>query len=354
MADVVSLKIAGKSYEGWTSVSIDTGLDAMAGAFTIGLTERWPGQPDKWVINPGEACEVFIGGDKVMTAWIDRADYELEDKRHGVSIAGREKTGDLVDCAAIHAPSSWKNSKLEAIAAALAKPFGVKVSAKVSTGAAFSFALQQGETVFEAIDRMSRQRGVLGLTTVDGNLELTRPGQVKAGYILAEGVNIERIRFTNDVKDRFSQYILKGQAGGGDFLLGTTAHQPKAQAADPGVTRYRPTVIINHDASSAGTLADQAKWEATVRAARAQQVTVTVTGWRDPNGKPYVKDRLVPVDAPTVGVVGELLISAVKFTDGPNGQRTDLTLTRKEAFSLIALPAKKGKGKGVDPLINLQ
>ena len=210
--------------------------------------------------------------------------------------------------------------------------------------------------MFEAIERMARQRGVLSVTNAAGELELRRPGSTRGGYSLVQGVNIESAGFTNDVSDRFSQYMLKGHAGGGDFLLGTTSSQPSASAKDEGVTRYRPLLIVNEDVSSGASLSDRARWEATVRAGKGQAVRVTVSGWRDPSGKLYEIDRLVRVKAPMIGVDAELLVSAVKFGLSDKGSRTELTLVRKEAFSLVALPPKKKgkKGQGVDALIGLE
>lgn len=342
------LKVGGKMFSGWTSVEVTRGIDALVGRFSIALTERWPGQPEEWGIEAGDACELFFGADKVMTGWIDEASYSLDPERHPVTVTGMERTGDLTDCSAIHVPGSWKRRKLEQIAGDLAKPFGISVKAIAPTGAAFAaFALQQGETVFEALDRMARQRGVLPVTTAEGDVELITPGKVSAGYTLEIGVSLEAVTFRNSLADRHSEYLLKGYSSDGKS-------RPKATAKDAAVARYRPLLIIHDDDSAPGNLSDRAKHEATVRAGRGQQVVATVTGWRAANGQLYRPDRLAPIKAKAIGIDGELLVYSVTYRLDLKGQRTELALAPKEAFSqgVIQAPRKRRRRSTPPPGTN--
>lgn len=340
MADSVILKVGGQRFEGWTMVTIERGLDSLCGAFTLALTERFPGQPERWAIETGDAFELLIDGDLVFTGWIDRAAYRLGGEDHPVEISGREKTGDLVDCSAIHQPGSWSNRTALQIAQDLVQPFGLSASADVEVGAPFaSFALQQGEAVVEALERLGRQRGLLLTTDAAGNLLLTRPGSASGGFALEEGVNLEEIEFVNDGVERFSAYRLVGHDGS-DESAGSAAARPSAEATDEGVRRHRPLLIVNDEESTAATLLERARWEATVRAARAQTIMAVVSSWRSAGGALYRPNVLVPVRAPTVGIEAELLVASVSFTRAAEeGTRTTLMLARPEAFSLEPLAA---------------
>lgn len=340
MRDVVSLQIGGALYEGWQDVSIETGLDSLAASFNLALTERFPDQPELWVIEPGSSCQVLIGDDLVITGYVDEGSNDIDADSHPVRATGRSKTGDIVDCSAVHTPATWTQRRLEQIVADIAAPFGVSVAAIADTGEPFAkFALQQGESAFEAIERMCRMRAVLPTTTAAGVLELRRPGQVRAGYQLRLGENLLSVRHSRGQRDRFSHYILKGQASG-DGVEGAAA-RPKAEARDAGVTRYRPLVIVNSEQTTRASLEDRAKWEATVRAARSRQVQATVQGWRAPDGSLYRPDVLVKVVARQVGLDHELLVTNVRFSAGDQGKRAVLTLAPKEAFSLREIPASE-------------
>lgn len=341
----ISLRVGGKIFTGWTGMTLSRGIDALVGHFSISLSDRWAGDPAQWGIEAGDACTLFIGADKMMTGWIDEAEIAIDPGRHPLTVSGMEKTVDLTDCSAIHSPGSWKKRRLEQIAGDLTAPFGIKVVAKASTGAVFdSFALQQGETVFAAIDRMARQRGVLPVTNVDGDLELISPGQTKAGYQLTLGDNIEAITFNNSVGDRFSDYVLKGYSADGKS-------RPKATQKDAGVGRYRPLMIVHDDASTPENLKARALHEARTRAGRGQRVQITLSAWRDGDGAVYLPDRLAPVIAPRVGVADELLIYAVTYHRDESGTRCELTASGRDAFSQVPIPAKvKRHRKATPPL----
>lgn len=344
MSDRPILQIGDQRFEGWTSVQVDRALDSLAGSFSFAMTERWPDQPEKWVIEGGAACGVYLGGDLLMRGWVDEGNYSLSADDHPIDIVGREVTCDLVDCSAIHRSGSWNGQTLEKIAAELASPFGISVAASASPSAAFAkFALQQGESVFEALDRMCRMRGLLPMTSPTGQLRFDRPGRARASYGLEVGVNAITARRRTSTRDRFSQYLIKGQAAGAD-VTGAAA-RPSATAADVGVTRHRPLLIVNGEQSTQASLDERARWEATVRAGRSEEVLVEVRGWRADNGALFALGEMVRVRAPILGVDDELLVKALRHTDGDQGMRTQITLCPKEAFSLLTLPEPKPKAK---------
>ena len=347
------LKVGGTEFRGWQKVEVRQGLSALCGAFQISLTDRWAGQPDQWQIEAGSPCEVWIDGDQLGTGYVDRARYRETARDRTIEIEAREKTQDLVDCSAVKDPGSWSGRKLEQIATELAKPFGIKVSAVASTGEAFpKFALEQGETVFSAIQRMCQARGVLPITTPTGDVQLITPGKERAGYGLTLGENLEAFEFDDDVSERFSEYIVKGYAG--HKARGGGKH-PRATATDAGVNRYRPLVLVHDDQATAAVVDKRARWEASVRAARARKATATLPGWREPTtGELYRFNRVAHVTALRDGVDQDLLIGSVRyFIDERKGRRTEVELMPTEAYSLEPVQAGKGKsrrGKGVAPL----
>ncbi len=353
MPDQLILKVGGTEFRGWQKAEVRQGINALCGSFQISLTDRWAGQPDQWQIEAGSPCEVWIDSDQLGTGYVGRARYKETSTKRTIEVEAREKTQDLVDCSAIRDPGSWTNRKLEQIATDLAQPFGISVTAVASTGEAFpKFALEQGETVFSAIQRMCQARGVLPVTTPTGDVQLINPGQVRAGYGLTLGQNIEEFDFDNDVSERFSDYIVKGYAG--HKARGGGAH-PKATAQDKGVVRYRPLLIVHDDQATPAVVDKRARWEASVRSARSQKVMATLPGWREPtSGELYRFDRVVAVSAERDGVDEDLLIGSVRyFIDEKKGRRTEVELMPTAAYSLEPVQGGKGKsrrGKGVAPL----
>lgn len=162
----VILTVDGKLWEGWTEMSVSRSLKAIAGEFDLSVTTRWSAAAPR-VIREGQPCTVRLGADTVLTGYIDNFIPSYDADNVEIRVMGRDKTGDLVDCSVVHSSGKWKGVRLEQVAADVCRPFGITVITETPTGEAFaSVVLEQGETGFELLDRLAKQRGVL--LTSDG------------------------------------------------------------------------------------------------------------------------------------------------------------------------------------------
>ena len=338
-SEIVTLTVGGQRHEGWTEVEIVRALDTMAGSFSLTLTERWADQREAFALEAGAACTVAIAGETVITGWIDQLAPSISGSSHTITISGRDRAADLIDCSAIAVPGSWRDTKLETIAAELAKPFGVSVTARADTGPAIRrFALQQGETVQAAIERLCKFAGLLAISPPDGNIDLIAPETSGAVERFELGVSILAGSAAHDVSARFSDYIVKGQASGDDTASGKTVSGPKATAKDPGVKRHRPLLVVAEEQATAANLEKRARWEASTRAGRAQPVTLTAAGWRRPDGKLRDRNTIVDLSAVALFASGQMLVQSVAFRQGREGTRTELVLVPPAAWSQLAIP----------------
>ncbi len=334
------LKIAGKRYEGWTSIRITRSIESVCGEFTLEIVVREYSDAPRWPLRTGDACIVEIEGETVITGYIDDITPQVDDRGYGIMVSGRDRAGDLVECSALDKPGSWPGKSIEAIAAELARPFGIDVVARVDTGEKVKkFALQQGETVYAAIERLARYRGLLAVSNAAGQVELIRPGQGAAVAQLVEGENIlPGSNANHSARDRFSDYVIKGQSSGDDRVNGKAAASIKAEARDPAITRHRPLLVIGEDQSTVANLRKRAAWEASTRAAKAQRGVIPVAGWRAPTGALWRPDLLVGVKAPFLMIDGTMLVSEVALVKDGRGTVTELIVTPPEAWSLLPVP----------------
>ena len=342
------LQVGGKNYTGWQQVGVSLGMEQVAGSFDLTVSDLHLGQVDAWRIFPGDACRLLLGSTPVITGYIDEVNPEYDKESHTIQVSGRDRTGDLVDCAALHKAGVWYKASLKRIAEDICAPFGVKVVVATDLGKPFAqFSIWHGETAFECLDRAARMRGVLLMSDGAGNLVLTRAGKERISTALVKGQNIEKGSGNFSWKDRFSRYIIKGQAPGDSWNLDNAEHhlEVKASVPDADVTRYRPHVIIAEQGDGS-TYKDRVTWERNVRAGRCSRVTYTVSGWEHAGGL-WLPNRLVPVSDPLLGIDSERIIAQVRLTlDEESGTRTQLELCKKEAFDLINLPDKHKQKKG--------
>lgn len=330
----VALRVAGYRLTGWTAATVTRALETVSGRFQIAVSEHMPGTEVMRVLSPGDACSVELDDERVLTGFLDRVGVGYTDESHAINVDGRDATGDLVDCSAASSPGEWHDATLAEIAQDLAAPHGVAVRTETEIGEPFRrFRIEEGESVFEAVERACRFRGVLPLSDGDGALVLGAPRRVRVPVALERGVNILEARGESSWIDRYSEYTLLGQQAGNDDFWGAEAAHVRASARDPGVTRHRPLTIIGEQSLSQLEAQARIDWEASVRAARARSVRVRVQGWRSTEGGAlWAPGQLVRVSDDWLGIDRDLLVSTTVQRISDSGTVTEMTLYPASAF----------------------
>lgn len=330
------LKIDGRLYGGWKTVSVTRSIEQIAGTFSLDVTDRWGGSAAAWPIKPGARAQLLLDGDTVIDGYVDDAEPSYDSQNAGLRVAGRDRTGDLVDCSAIYKTGQWRGATLDRIARDLIAPFGIGLRVEADVGEPFaSYAIQEGETVFECLERAARMRAVLLVSDTAGNLVIARAGDTLVPAALVEGQNILAARATFSWKDRHSRYLVKGQAHATDDFYAEQAAGPSGEALDGVINRHRPLVVLAEEHGAGGSLAARAAWEASVRFGRGNRATITVQGWRRPDGALWQPNTLVAVQSPRLYLDAPMLIVGCTWRLDDAGTFTDLTISRREAFVLF-------------------
>lgn len=346
----LSLKIAGTKYKGWTRAQVTRSLEELAHSYVIDFTDTWTEGKQRIPIEAGLACEIDLidqGVEKVITGYVDKDKLSYTSDSRTLNFAGRSKTGDLIDCAAIYKGGQWLNKGLLTIAKNICTPFGIGATTNVSLGGPFEkFSIQEGETAFQCIQRGARQRGVLMLTDGNGDLFFDRVSTTLLSTKLEYGVNILSCDREVSWDDRFSVYTVKTQASGGgsigDTLFGDAAASLKRRSTDEGVDRYRPTIIMAENEEKAVELQKRANWERNIRAGRSKTLSYVTPGWSHNEGL-WEPNRLVRVVDPVAHVDDTLLIVSVTQSKDQNGSKTVLGLAVPEAYDVQPLPPSREK-----------
>lgn len=345
--DAATFYVNNKVYEGFKNIRLSRNLLSLTGAFEITLTDKWRAEKEDYDIKTGDRIHCHLGNNPLYEGYIDRLSISFNSSSRNLTISGRDRTSDLVDCSVI-GPFEFNKLDFLAIAKQLVEPFGLKVISNVFVGEKFSkFTIKQGETVFEVLERAAKERDLLLMSTTHGNLLIDKKGSTRASSELVEGINVLSAGAEFDNSERFSEYHIKGQQSG---LIGelTDATESEAKSTDDGILRYRPTLIIAENSVNKESAQKRANWESTFRAANATKVSVAVQGWRQKDKSLWATNQIVHVDIRSLGLKTDMLISKVKFDQSANGRRTELELIRKDAFDF-----KKEIKKDDDPLDQL-
>lgn len=384
MTAAVTVTIAGEAFEEVVRVMVERDLENIASTFEVTIVDEARlraaliaqiGLPSQHApVKPGDSIQIAIDDEPVLVGWVEWMRFEWAGDVLSCHIRGRDKVGDLVECAALpEGPDEFHNVDLEQVAKQVCDKFGVGVKKQVDIGAPFPrLAKHRHMTALAFLESAARQRSVLLVSDGVGNLLLTRGGATRAPADLEIGGNIQRVDAAYDWARRFSDYFVtqsydrhRGGApalthdddpteGGDDPpnhpATRTAQEQPAigtmGHAIDPEVTRWRPTVRYTRSQSGMSSVQEQAEWMARVAKGQSDRVLFTVLGFRGgQKDELWRPNALVRVWEPYSGIDRDMLIAGIVYTyDDRTGAETRLRLAGRSAYDRIN-EAERGKHK---------
>lgn len=337
MTDELTLTANGRAIAGWEQVTVTLRAEAFPNSFEVALSTRDPATSADVIVRPGDACQVKLGSDVVITGYVDRLSNGGSADGHMLRVIGRGKCQDLVDCSAEWDSGQITGSNALEIAIKLAKPYGIMVRQLDSADpgpAVPQFNLNYGETAADIIQRVARNAGLLAYEDGQGALVLARAGTKKAASGIVYGGNVETWSAELSMDGRYSEIVctllgqdVLGDVGDGGFFFDTEK--------DPNVPRHRRMYMVLEQAQDAQQFTTRkAKWEVARRAGRATVVSATIDSWRDSDGKLWAPNTLVPVSVPGLPPsLSPLALSEVTFHRDEGGTHADLVLLPPAAFA---------------------
>jgi prophage tail gpP-like protein len=371
---------------GWETVQVTRSAEVFPNSFMLTMTEA-QADPNHLLVEPGLPCRVYIGTTLVITGFIDRYAAAITARSHDVTITGRGRCQDLLDCSAdLLSPTSpvfggsTQAKNALALAQKLCDPWHILARCAVSD-LGLPIKIMQvalGDTPYQIIERVALYAGYLVYEDELGQLVLDRvatpstdlvPANVRQQAILAaaaggsgtvvdvevespaantmasgftQGVNVEAASASLSVHERFSSLTVVWSTV--DALReGTDLSftNQRGHSTDPGISselgRFRPRIEVS--AQSDGSTLDFAQrtadWEVTRRRGRSQMVQLTCDTWRDEENTLWTPNRLVMVDLPALKVLkAQLIIATVVFRKDQSGTHAELTLMPAEAFAV--------------------
>jgi prophage tail gpP-like protein len=343
----LTLLADGQVYNNWDSVEIERSLDQFAHRYSLQTFVPFDAE---WTLEQGMTCTLAYGTEVLVSGYTNRVRYLASDNRFLIAVEGRSKTAELVDCSATHKTGSWNQKTATEIIRDLINPYSIGVSAgevDLNDTEKFSrFAIMEGETVFSAIDRACKTRGLLPLTTPEGDIELwgTFEGQTPIALSAKHVIGAEL--YLEDA-NRYSDYLVRATGIGS-----AVDARVKAQATDESITRFRPLVVVGDAAAGTAAAKTRAVWESTVRAGRSQRLRLTMIGATNSEGETYQPGQIYAVRYEPFGIDDALLLERAVLRLSSRELVTDLELCPATAYSQaeradINITALTKRGKAI-------
>ncbi|MFA7399228.1 MAG: phage tail protein [Sideroxydans sp.] len=352
--DKVNLLIGGNVHGDWSSYEIDSDLLTPADGWAVSLGLSDGNVPPDVVA--GAAVKVMVGGDVVMTGYVDEVNQAVSKSSHSLSMSGRDLAADLIDCSA--PIFTAKLVSLKQVIAKIVSDFHIKIRIDAdATRTRTKVSIEPGDTAWDALARAAEANGLWPWFEPDGTLVIGRPDYttpVVASLIIrknGEENNLISLSKQESMHGRYSKVTVYGQTPGTDTEQGKNAQH--GSFADDGVSRYRPKIAIDHECDSPAVCRDRAHKIITDSRLNGLTLSATVKGHRivapgkDSDGWLWTPGQRVHVYSEPHGINGVFFLMARKFNrNRQDGTRTVLTLKEDGVWAIYAHPHKNNHRLG--------
>lgn len=360
MSDDLFLEINGIKYTGWQSINVSKSIENLSGQFSFQSSVKdilVAGR--RFIDNPIKAqdeARIFVEDDLLISGTVESLGINFDAGSHSISVSGRDKTADLIDCSIIQ--KTYNIKSFQRLIDVVLKDNGysnIKVINQVpdikslsslppkeqefdflppKTG---SLKTDKGDTIFGFLDRYAQKLQVLLNTNNEGNLVITREGAEGVGGALIStkgnpNNNILSANIQINTNDRFRFIEVFAQEDNESFGINTVLQ--KGSAEDDIVRSPRRVRIDYGDTASSSLLRDLAKWNVNVKRAKGQRYNCRVQGYFNADGQLWRPNTLVEVNDDKCQLDGRFLIQGVTYSKSLQGSFTDLSIVNQGAFTL--------------------
>ncbi len=347
------------TYRNWTTVSVAQAIDG-GWQRTFELRCAEPSEAMVQALSPGTRVDIALAGQPVITqGYIARRQSAYDGNRHGVQVTGFSKANLTTRASAEGGTGQYRGYTLEQIANGELKRLGLKFRLENPPDGAnepFRQVMRRyGETPYDLISRLCRQRGVWMFAEADGTIVAgSKDGASKGGAgggsrgnpdvptfddVFQEGVNILSANCDMEWREA-ATYVATGQHPGSDNLFGRKAAEPSAKITlqDGGVPGLSRRVLAEMPLSEK-ELQLRTAMEAQAIIAASLRVSLSYQGWLSPTGKLWSLTDNATVKSPMLfpfqGGQMNLRLWSYNYTQTPEGQTvTMIELVNQMAFNL--------------------
>lgn len=362
--DLITFEVNGLVLSGFDTVDITRGVEECPSSFIFKTTDKYASLNQK-IFEPMDSYIIKIGGDTVLTGYVDDITIDIDKEKHDFIFYGRSKCGLVVDSAAFIGPNGQTinpdsnpnindttimNSTIFDVAKALL-PAGIQLKSGVTPNKIYNipfFIVNLGETIWDVLYQLAGFNALLIYDDVDGNLVLSQIGTNKhSSGLTVDNCQIYRADF--NYAPRFSHYY------GSYFSIDPNADVDGSPLIgvyqDKDVKIFKPTVVVSpqmaYDPLNGGITQSVAllvaQWECKRRIGRSQILNVRVDSWRDSSGLLWQPNYLINVDLPQSHIANQLMvISKVVYHKGLDGTYAMLEIMPTAGLTVQPNPITSG------------
>lgn len=331
-------------FTGWSRISIVKSVDKISGTFSL-ITDKFI-LPNNKIMKTESKVEVYINNNKIINGYINNIKGSLDSNNSRVTIKGDDKTVDLIDCSTINEPLEFINQSVYRIIKELLKAYPIDVNVdshnnvsndflrRVSNPIYPKISFNSGDSVFDCISKVCKMKAVYPISDGNSDILLTDFQSNVVNDSLIIGENISSIEFENDITDRFSYYIVKGQNSGYGKKWDENNIQLVGLSEDKNIRRYRPIIINSGDDIDQENADNIAKFENVSHKAGSYNLSAKTSKFNMSNNKLWYIGHITKLKVPRFNIDRNLLITDIKYSQSQDGSELKMSLKDPEIYKI--------------------
>ena len=304
----IELQVNDKKYQGWENITINKSMLSISDTFSMNIYNGI----DINIVG-GDSVKILVDDKVFLSGFVDSLKLGISDTKKPLSVSGRSKSSDLIDCN-IFENKQYNIQNAKVIISDLVKPFGITVSSSLNLEPLEVFDTKVGETYFNAINRLCKQNNILPISDKNGNIKLVKNQLIENEKVLKDS-DFKELEFNQNFTNRFSEYTYKKE--------GIVVDVSDGKTTDTDIKRFRPFVGINTEDK---TNKDLANWKKNNDISKSINLTAIVTGWD------LEINTIVRLD--TEIVKNSYLVKDIEYSKSDSGTISKLTLVDKGLFNV--------------------
>ncbi len=329
----IEVELDGVRYKSFKATQISRAMNEIAAGFVFDAPFSMEDKTlmDKLRPYSYKTALLYVDGELFMTAKCMRWSYSVTSSGIVATIEARTRTGDLCECSGNIGVGQFANQTLLQIAEEICKVYDLKVYSESLDSLPFPDAVKEvAELDFDFLSRLATQAGFLMKPGKDGSLYFTRAqvGSKPVGSLKSGEFPVLSCSSSFDGSKRFSD------------ITGTTESETdwgiNETLQDESIPIKRP-FRFKADEATRDTLKTAVQWRMSESIVASTSLSVTVSGWRNSEGRLWEENTSVYFYAPQCYVLQNtvFLIQKVVLTkDESGGDIAELSLVLPEAYTL--------------------
>lgn len=323
--EVVTVVVGGKRYDSWKSVNVRASVKEAARSIKLVVAAEFGAEQIAQVFQDQTPIAAYAGGDLIFTGYVDDKQPELgPDGPSTITISGRSKGADAIDCSADHTKGDYVGKTLHDIAKDQ-DVYGIGFTSDTKLDPIDRFRFNPGESLFRGLEILARDHGVTLAGQPDGGIKITTAGAAppRQPGMLIQGVNIKRGSSSHNSANRHSEVHVHGQSYKGVGRQNTSIN---GKAKDETVTRKRPVRVLHRGHATDKRVKKHAENRRNREAGGGLTAIITTPGWRDETGALWTPGNKTWTSSAFLDISQDMLIETADYLQDSTDEGTRVVL----------------------------